>query len=104
MPREWRWICLEDADALTSENATQAELGHVGADLLACLESGDGFALDRVGLHDHLEARERVGDDDVDGGDDGGGDEVGGGAAEVASRAELLLHPLLQPGLADEPE
>mmetsp|Transcript_1638 Transcript_1638/g.5157 ORF Transcript_1638/g.5157 Transcript_1638/m.5157 type:complete len:253 (+) Transcript_1638:86-844(+) len=99
-----RYDGLEDADALAAEDAAEAKLGHVGTELAHSLEGADGLALDRVGLHDDLEAGERVGDDHVDGRDDGRRDEVGRGAGQLSRLADLLLHVLLQLGLADEAE
>merc|ERR1719460_2111947 len=95
---------FEDADALAAEDAREPELRHVGADLADRLEGGDRAALDRVGLHDHLEARERVGDDDINRRDDRRRDQVRRRLPENPGGADLLLNPLLQPRLADEAE
>merc|ERR1711990_919532 len=82
---------LDDANALSPEDARKAEGSHVRANLLERRGEADAAALDRVGLHDHLEARERVGDDHVDRADDGRRDQVGDRRAEESAAADLLL-------------
>jgi len=84
-------------------NSAARAVACAGADARTheCAGAGAGAG---TRLHDDLEARERVGDDDVDRRHDGRRDQVGARLAEIARGAQLLLDVLLQARLADEPE
>lgn len=74
--------CLGNTNALTTEDTTEPESLGVQNHLAHRGENTNGLTLDLAGLHDNLEARERIGDDDINGRDDAGGDQVGGRATE----------------------
>ena len=92
---------LHDTDSLSTKDTPQSELGRVSRHFLEGIDCRDGLASDGVGLHNDLETREWVGNDDVDGRHDGGRNEASHGPAEASLFTKLGLDVLLQTGLTD---
>ena len=95
---------LCDADAVATEDASESKLLRVLDDFFDGFAEGDFSFVDRRGLHNDLETRQRVGDCDVDRRDDCRGDQVGGKAGQRRLGAEFLLDVLLELWLPDEAE
>ena len=95
---------LGDTDTLSTEDATETELGRIVDDLLDGLHDTDRLATDLRGLHDDLETAQWVGNDDVDGRDDSRRDEAGGGSAQASLASDFLLDVFLETRLSDQTE
>ena len=93
---------LGNTDTLTSEDTSKTELRRILNHFSDGLDDGDALAGNLGSLHDNLQSRQGVGDDDVDRTDDRRGNQTSARSSHASVISEFCLNVLLQTGLSDE--
>jgi len=93
---------LHDTNTLSTKDTSHTKRGHILGHFLDGLDGGNALARNAVGLHNHFQSTQRIGNHDIDWTHDRRSDQASGCSAHAGLVTQFLLHVLLQTRLPDQ--